>query len=74
MRIRLPRNWTDTIAGLQLDDEHAYAVGSHGVTEIVPEMMDLGAYGIAWFRVLAGGRLVARVNATQTKAVIYAEA
>jgi hypothetical protein len=41
---------------------------------IEPEMMDLGAYGIAWFRVMEGDKLLVRVNATLVKAVIYAEA
>ncbi len=74
MRLKLPSNWKDEIAGLQLDDNHAYAVGKCGVTAIEPEMMDLGAYGIAWFRVMEGDKLLARINATLVKAVIYAEA
>ncbi len=74
MKLKLPPNWRDSVAGIQLDDSNAYAVGQMGVTRIEPEVMDLGRYGIAWFRVYCGDNLVARVNANLIKAVIYATA
>lgn len=73
LKLKLPKGWNDTIVGIQLDDDAAYGVGQNGVTSIQPELMNLGAYGIAWFRVYVGEHMVARVNAALVKAIIYEE-
>ena len=71
----MPEQKIKAIFGVEPLRENEYPsvflVGSDGVTEIMSREENLGEYGIRWFDVFEGRRLVASMNARFVAEVHY---